>query len=46
MSQRNAILTRIGISLALGLLLAWALSEASFLILRTKAITRRTVLSW
>ena len=37
MSQPNAILTRIGISLALGLLLAWALSEASFLILKDKS---------
>ena len=37
MSQRNAILTRIGISLVLGLLLAWALSEASFLILKDKS---------
>ena len=37
MSQRNAILTRIGISLVLGLLLAWALSEASFLILKDRS---------
>ena len=37
MSQRNAILTRIGISLVLGLLLAWALSEVSFLILKDKS---------
>jgi hypothetical protein len=34
MSQRNAILKRIGISLALGLAIAWIVAEASFVILK------------
>jgi len=37
MSQRNAILKRIGISLVLGLMLAWGIAEASFLILKDKS---------
>jgi hypothetical protein len=36
MSQRNAILKRIGISLALGLLIAWIIAEVSFVILKDK----------
>jgi hypothetical protein len=37
MSTRNAVLKRIGISLALGLLFAWVFAEASFVLLRDKS---------
>jgi hypothetical protein len=36
-SQRNVILKRIGIALVLGLVIAWGIAEASFVILREKS---------